>query len=595
MILVQRSEALTRHATYYANLLNNVESLQINGQYSGLANNLNKDWEQIQSSFKRLKHLLEYPYAAQLILNFTSPIVRMKLSYSEQIDWVNVIIEASRKCKDELILNYSLHWLAHIYGVEDNYDLAHTYELEAIEVGKQVKDPESLLASFVSLARTYQSLEYSDQSIEIYRYVIKASHKLEITAQEVNALHGLVSWHLAKRNFTKSRYCIQRIFNLADAHGEMEWRATGYELLGLLESALCNYDEAISNYYSALRLNEQRSDLQRQALNYSSIGGIYASRKDYDKALAYHNKSLSAFEKNGDERGYASQYLAIGRIYTRTDNVTDALLAYQTALSIYQKYENDSGVSITCEEIGNLQRQLEDYESAIESYRNALTYIRNTQATYWVKYRMAQCHQSLREYEPAVLLFEEARAITETTQYFQGTIYCLKHLAEISSETSKWEQAVGYWDQVIEIAKKSTLISDVVYGLWKKADIYTELEDYHSAIIAYRECLKLATGAQDATAQLISLRGLAVAYSELRESDEAIDYLNQLLKCPIEDEERGFIYFMLGRNWSNLDELENATENYLKARQVFLACKLTEYVDIVDSEHNMLVEDENDR
>ena len=152
--------------------------------------------------------------------------------------------------------------------------------------------------------------------------------------------------------------------------------AKAYDLIGIINFELGQYDQAIEFFQKALNIVEKDPSLQNYAATlYSNIGVIYSNLGDPATNLEYQNKSLEIrkriFAPNDIEIGKV--LINIGIAHYNLGNYTQALECYQNTLSIWQKQypEDHPDIATLYSEMGNLYSRQGEYAKKAMCCRNS--------------------------------------------------------------------------------------------------------------------------------------------------------------------------------------------------------------------------------
>ncbi|MBQ5958009.1 MAG: tetratricopeptide repeat protein [Bacteroidales bacterium] len=153
--------------------------------------------------------------------------------------------------------------------------------------------------------------------------------------------------------------------------------AKAYDLIGITQFELGQYDNAIKSFQKALEIAEKDPSLQNYAATlYSNIGVIFSNLGEPAKNLEYQNKSLEIrkriFEPDDIEIGKVM--INIGIAHYNMGDYIQALECYQNTMAIWQKKypEDHPHIATLYSEMGNLHSKLGDYDKSMENHRKAL-------------------------------------------------------------------------------------------------------------------------------------------------------------------------------------------------------------------------------
>mgnify|MGYP000944225825 CR=1 FL=1 len=108
-----------------------------------------------------------------------------------------------------------------------------------------------------------------------------------------------------------------------------------------------DYDNALKNYNSALKIAQQINYKKGCARYYSNIGIANMYRGNYPEALKNHLSALKINEEIGNKKGISVCYNNIGYVYDSQGNYPDAFKNYHTSLKFSQEI-GDKEQTISC-------------------------------------------------------------------------------------------------------------------------------------------------------------------------------------------------------------------------------------------------------
>lgn len=275
--------------------------------------------------------------------------------------------------------------------------------------------------------------------------------------------------------------------NLAQKNGWKDVLSRSYNLLGMNNQRIKNYDSAIDYYLKALKINEEANNKKNVASLTAIIGSLYYSKKDNSNALDYYLRATNYNEEIGNKKALLVLYSNIGNVYNDMSNVPKALeyllksydlnetagnqqavasiatniaTIYKTqnnpkaidyflkSFSINETLNNVKGQALNANSIGSLYFAKENYSKALEYYSKSQTsfeqignkegiarnignigiaYLEMAQETKNTNERQQSLQQAIDKLETAV---EQLTAIgsNETSQQFSKSLTFAKSI-----------------------------------------------------------------------------------------------------------------------------------------------------------------------
>ena len=175
----------------------------------------------------------------------------------------------------------------------------------------------------------------------------------------------------ALKNYFSSLKLNEELKNKKDIAGS-------YHNIGIIYYYLNNYSEALKNYYAALNIRTELlekakrngnseeiiNNKQEIAISYNNIGAVYDDPENYPEALKNYFAALKIYEEIDDKKNSADSYNNIGRIYNVQDNYSEALKMYFASLKINEELLKNAMQG------GNPSAIINDKEDIAFSYNN---------------------------------------------------------------------------------------------------------------------------------------------------------------------------------------------------------------------------------
>ncbi|CAF1389471.1 unnamed protein product, partial [Rotaria sp. Silwood1] len=178
-----------------------------------------------------------------------------------------------------------------------------------------------------------------------------------------------------KGEYDKARISFTKLIN--DSSTNDKDAAQCYNALGAIDTELGNYDEAIVNYQSELKLlKNSNAGYQAIVKSYIAIGTIYWRKYEYDQALFYHQKALDLpFDTTSRQTDaqISSIYQRIANIYTDKNEYSLAREYFDKALKIDEELLRDNHPKLgkTYANMGAMYNKKHDYEQALNYFTKA--------------------------------------------------------------------------------------------------------------------------------------------------------------------------------------------------------------------------------
>jgi len=180
-----------------------------------------------------------------------------------------------------------------------------------------------------------------------------------------NAYSGLASYGLSLANYERA---LELDRNNCNGDARYDLRE-----IGILDTNLGRYQEALDHLNAALALDIKLPDAKAQGIELGCIGSVYSHEKQSAEALKYFLQALDLKKTTHDERGIAIDLGNIGRVYADAGNVPLAKRYLNEALAAKQRLEDIRGQGNDLSTIGDVEYRSGRYQSALDYYERALS------------------------------------------------------------------------------------------------------------------------------------------------------------------------------------------------------------------------------
>lgn len=239
--------------------------------------------------------------------------------------------------------SYALNALGVIYRNLSNYDKAIDYHEYAEEVATYCQNLELKVLSLNMLGVVYRrmdlvssALDYHSQALEFARTANPITEQLELSiAVSLNSMGNiylvLKQYDLAIEQFNKSLEIENKSENKLGL-------AINYQNIGYAKEAKGLLNEALKDYQTSLKYNEDINSDIGKVICFNSIGKIYIKQQKYDEANTLLQDALAKALKIEDQYYIATSYTNLGWLETLTNKEDLAEQHLKKAIEISDNY-----------------------------------------------------------------------------------------------------------------------------------------------------------------------------------------------------------------------------------------------------------------
>lgn len=256
-----------------------------------------------------------------------------------------------------------------------------------------------------------------------------------------------------------------------------------YEIIGLANYYLINFDIAVDNILLAISLYESTGDDPGIARNFNNLALIYKDIGDTTNALVYNNKALELFRKAGDRAGEANTLNALGSIYLIRD-IGKAHEYYQASYEIRKELGDPSGIASSMNNLGIIFQSRNNIDSAIALYKKALEInkqLGNKQFMAVALNNIALLEEDISGPEKKIEYLLEALELSLEAGYGRGVVYTLSSLAQHYYSANDYTRSLDYLDQALKVCHEEQQ-DDFrlrIYNYY--SELYSKMGDFEKA------------------------------------------------------------------------------------------------------------------
>ncbi len=270
-----------------------------------------------------------------------------------------------------------------------------------------------------------------------------------------------------------------------DAHN-LEFRIFSLNMLAVAYRRLDAIKTALDYSQEALELAEKienPSEGIKRSINVSlnSIGNIYISLKQYDLAVEQFRTSLKLEEELGNLQGIAINHQNIGECMEEQGRLDEALKSYRTSLAYNEENDSDYGKAICKNSIAQIyikQNKLQEALQILEPTLLAAEATGDKHVIAGVLINLGWVHTRLNRYQEASQYLDEGRtmSLNHNLPIYLTKSYML--LSDLASQKGEDNNALDYYKKAKDIEESITnevnfsYVNDVIirYDSQKKSN-----------------------------------------------------------------------------------------------------------------------------
>jgi len=253
-----------------------------------------------------------------------------------------------------------------------------------------------------------------------------------------------LSWYYRAIKPEKSIEYAKSGINLARKTDDKKSLATFYNILGVTNNLIGNFEISLDYHFKGLSIREANNDTAGIAASLNNIGLVYEKLDDFKRAFDYYNRSLKLKRTQKNQNAVVIGLNNVGYALRKLGKLNEALPYYLEALKLDESLNDKVGLSLTYSNLGLLYREK-------KLFQNALDY----------------SFRSLR-------LREEITDISGVTlqNFILGTIYF---------NQNNFKEAQNYFFRSMNLAKRHNFRPEVKDNYQMLSQLYKNRGDYKSA------------------------------------------------------------------------------------------------------------------
>jgi tetratricopeptide (TPR) repeat protein len=248
------------------------------------------------------------------------------------------------------------------------------------------------------------------------------------------------------------------------ALGMARQEARALNNMGMVFSALGEYEEALAHYKSALKLDQALGDRSHIAQKLGNIGQCYSDLGDVDRAESYLGKALKLAEQTGDLAAAAEAAVSLGQAKLQRGHARAGLDLFERGLTLatdnrdrYQEVRARQYIALAHLTLGNPP------EVALEIARSATEWARKMPMLVGIIYGLALqglALSRLGRHDEAMACANDAVHRLEGARP-DGAEHIHRWRAEVLAAAGRIDDARAALDRAgAEIAAKATKLRD---------------------------------------------------------------------------------------------------------------------------------------
>ena len=313
---------------------------------------------------------------------------------------------------------------------------------------------------------------------------------------------------------------------LAQTQEERKAEADRLYQLGIEQSQVSQFREAVQSWEAALQTYREIGDRNGEANSLRNLGGAYSLIGEYQRAIELFEQSLAMDRESRDRNREATSIMGLGIAYFSQGEYERAIELFEQSFAVYREIGNAIGEAAALGNLGNAYSSLGQYERAIDFAKQSLALKQETADVLGeinALGNLGNAYSSLGQYERAINFYEQSLALALEIGNRNGEANSLMGLGNAFSYLGEDEKALELFDRSLAIYQEIGNRNGEANSLHNLGATYRSLKQYERARELYQQSLVITREVGDLEGEATSLGNLGIAYFFLEQYEQATE------------------------------------------------------------------------
>jgi len=335
--------------------------------------------------------------------------------------------------------------------------------------------------------------------------------------------------------------------------------------LSIVYKSVANYEEGLKKAKDAVLLAEEHKN-KRLASAYNMVGVFNKDLGNYNEALKIYKKVLSMVIAENDSTGIAGTYTNIANIYSDTGKPNESIEANKEALKIYALRKSKDGAAIAYTNIAVTYMEQGKYPEALENLFAAQN-IFNEMA--WngglaaAQNNIGDIYRIQGNYtESSKYLFNSLKNY-EAAKDEAGRALAYSSLGNLYADQFNYDEALKYYQSALDISEKIKNKKGIADALSNIGFIYLRTGKYNESFATYSDVIRLQQELGHKQGLATSMNNIGAVLKNQGNYDQSLKNLFASLKISEELEDK----YAIADTYNSLGSVCLEQANRLKGRE----------------------------
>ncbi len=223
---------------------------------------------------------------------------------------------------------------------------------------------------------------------------------------------------------------------------------------GVIQYFNGKHDNALQNYFEALKYYENLKDITGKINTFNEIGTLYRKNNRLNEAAEILNKALTLSIENKDSNNIAKGYNNIGIVLETQKKYKEAREYYNKSANLYTQLNDSIGLSYSYENIGGLYLLEGKYKSAenylLNSY-NLRKALNLKQSMAFSLHYLGEFYQQKGDVQKAISMYNECALLSQAIHYPDITQRAYFSLSNLYAGNKDYKNSLAYYQLAVSL------------------------------------------------------------------------------------------------------------------------------------------------
>ncbi len=366
----------------------------------------------------------------------------------KKIDSLSKLIKVSDDNNKIDIYNELGTVYSNISTTKSNFYAHKAFKLARFEINKkgEAQSLKIIADNFIMEGFYFEALEYYQQSLMIFEENNFIEDALGIENNLAYTLYKLGNIKFAEEKLNENIVKSENIYIKINGQSRV--------LLGMVYRNRGDYEQALSEYKTALYLFNKVNYIKGIYSCYENIGNLFFIAGKYDKSLYYYNKALKLQLEHNDRHGISISFNNIGATFLELKYYKKSLFYFMRALDIKYRLNDKEGIASAYNNIGNVYERNKNYNKALIYFSKSLEIsgkIKNKYLLCVNLYSIGNIHRLKNNLDLAENNLKHSLVISEEMKYKEIAKSCLSRLSMLYETKNDYKQSLFFYKQYYEV------------------------------------------------------------------------------------------------------------------------------------------------